>query len=153
MKVKEVMNKNVTTVRRDRSLSELAELFAHLNIGGIPVVDEAGNMIGIVSIIDFIGHFLPHSPLLIQELISSNDESVEKDILSVDWQDTKIEDIMEKRVITIYEEESIVKAAALFYEHRITILPVVNSLEKLVGIITLTDICKGIMKELKERAF
>jgi acetoin utilization protein AcuB len=151
MKVKQVMSRNVTTVKADRPLSELAELFAQPNIGGMPVVDEANNMIGIVTMADFIGHFLPHSPLLIQELISSKDESVEKDILSVGWEDTKIEDIMEKRVVTIREEDSIVKAAALFYEHKIRILPVLNSLEKLVGIVTLSDVCKGIYESISKR--
>jgi len=148
MKIKEVMSTNVTTIEVNRPLSDLAKLFAHPNIGGMPVVDEAGNMVGIVTMIDFINYCLPHSPLLIQELISSN-EGVEKDIFSIDWENTKISDIMEKRIVTIQEEDSIVKAAALFYEHKIRMLPVVNSSGKLLGVVTLSDIYKGIYDRIQ----
>lgn len=151
MKVKEIMSSNVRTVKADRLLSEIAELFTQPNTGGMPVVDNNGNMIGLVTMTDFIGHFLPDSPLLIQEIISSNHEGVEKDILSVGWEETKIEDIMEKRIITVGEEDSIVKAAALCYEQKIRLLPVVNSSGKLVGVVTLSDICKGIYESIRRK--
>ncbi|HAW49834.1 TPA: hypothetical protein DCX16_02650 [bacterium] len=146
MKVKEIMSRDITTIKPDRPLLELVKFFGQPTIGGLPVVEDSGNIVGIVTMMGIIGHFLPHSPLLLQEFISCKDESAEVNILSVDWENTKAEDIMEKRITIISEEESIIRAAALFYELKVRMLPVVNQARELIGVVTLSDICNGIHK-------
>ena len=51
----EIMTRDVLTVRPDTPTEELARLLAFHNVSGMPVVDETGAMIGIVSEADVLG--------------------------------------------------------------------------------------------------
>ena len=54
MKVAEVMTREVLTVGQDTSVLEAARLMLQHKISGLPVVDDAKNLIGIVSEGDFL---------------------------------------------------------------------------------------------------
>jgi CBS domain-containing protein len=51
----EIMTRDVVTARRDLPTEELAALLAFHNVSGMPVLDDAGTVIGIVSEADVIG--------------------------------------------------------------------------------------------------
>jgi acetoin utilization protein AcuB len=57
----------------------------------------------------------------------------------------KIKDLMIKNPITVYPEHTIEEAAQLLLEHRISGLPVLDSKERLVGIITKSDIFRALI--------
>src|SRR6266568_9361490 len=50
----EIMTREVVTVTRETSIRELAKIFAERGISSIPVVDEAGKLIGIVTETDLV---------------------------------------------------------------------------------------------------
>ncbi|MCP3891850.1 MAG: CBS domain-containing protein, partial [Desulfobulbaceae bacterium] len=52
--LKDIMNKNVVSVKKDTTLKELMDLFLDKHISGVPVVDEDDVAIGIVSKSDII---------------------------------------------------------------------------------------------------
>src|SRR3990172_4602125 len=54
MKTKDIMTKEVVTVKPEMTIEELARLFTKHDISGAPVVDEAGGLIGIVTENDLI---------------------------------------------------------------------------------------------------
>lgn len=85
-------------------------------IGGIPVVNEAGNLAGIITNRDLRFH---------------------KNM------DTPVRDIMTKdNLITAPEDITLQKAEGILQKHRIEKLPIVNKKGKLVGLITYKDILK-----------
>ena len=49
MKVADVMTSNVLTVRPDASIAEMVKLMLDNRISGLPVVDDRGNLAGIVT--------------------------------------------------------------------------------------------------------
>jgi hypothetical protein len=49
MKVEDVMTREVISVRPETSLKEVASILAEKGISGVPVVDEAGELVGVVS--------------------------------------------------------------------------------------------------------
>lgn len=49
MKVKDAMTREVEVVRPEASLKEVASILAEHRISGLPVVDEAGDVVGVVS--------------------------------------------------------------------------------------------------------
>ncbi len=49
MKVKDIMSKNLITVKPSTSIHQLAELLVEKNISGAPVVDDDGKLLGIVQ--------------------------------------------------------------------------------------------------------
>jgi acetoin utilization protein AcuB len=62
----------------------------------------------------------------------------------------EVRDIMSKPVITVHPEDTIKMAATLLYENRIGALPVVDGEEKLVGIITESDIFRVMIEWFNE---
>ncbi|HET8556558.1 MAG TPA: CBS domain-containing protein, partial [Gaiellaceae bacterium] len=49
MNVKDVMTSDVVTVRPDTSLKDVATILTERRISGVPVVDEGGKVVGVVS--------------------------------------------------------------------------------------------------------
>ena len=49
MQVQEIMTKNVLTVRPQTTVREVAELLVSHKISGLPVVDDAGKLVGIIT--------------------------------------------------------------------------------------------------------
>ena len=49
MQVQEIMTKDVLTVRPQTTVREVAELLVSHKISGLPVVDDAGKLVGIIS--------------------------------------------------------------------------------------------------------
>lgn len=54
--IREVMTPNVRTIQRNALISEIAGVFELEKIGGAPLVDEDGNIVGLVSKSDIV-HF------------------------------------------------------------------------------------------------
>jgi CBS domain-containing protein/anti-sigma regulatory factor (Ser/Thr protein kinase) len=125
LKIKEVMSKNVETVGSKMPVSHLRDVLYNKRISGVPVVNDNG-LVGIVSIEDFINCL----------------EQGEMDAL--------IEDKMTKNIITLYADEPLVHAIMKFEKFGFGRFPVISRKNKqLVGIITKSDIIRGVLKELE----
>ena len=135
MLVKEYMTSNPVSVDEDCSILEAAELMKKRNIRRFPVV-RADELMGIVTDRDLrsaapsqVVSFDAQERELMPELHS---------LLS----GITIKEVMSREVITIHPEQTIVAAAQLMLEHRMSGIPVVGSQGQLLGIITETDIFK-----------
>ncbi len=149
MKVKDVMTKNIITVKPDTPVKDIADIFLKHNIGGVPVVDENGELTGIVTESDLIVKDIKiHFPTYIQLLdaiiylggIKRFEEEFRKAIGAT------AEQVMTKNVYTVKPESDIEEAATLMFEKHISRIPVVEG-KKVVGIISKRDIIKSIVGE------
>lgn len=120
LKIKQVMTSPVLTVTPDTRMSEFRELLRTHKFSGAPVVEE-GRLVGIVSIEDLIKTLSDGRP------------------------DLPVGDRMTRKVVTVQEEESVVEAVKKFSEHGVGRLPVVDSQGRLSGILTGTDITRGLL--------
>ena len=109
---KEIMN-DAKVVDHEMSLKEAAKIMSDKNIGSLVVI-KGENIYGIVTEHD----------------IMTNANNLNK----------KISSIMSKNVLTINENEDIDEATLVLCKNKIKRLPVVDKDEKLVGIITSTDL-------------
>ena len=105
------------TILRGSTVKDALDMMEEYHIGGIPVVDEAGLLVGIVTNRDLRFETDPQRP--IDEVMTS------KDIITTD-QSTNLEE-----------------AATILQRHKIEKLPVVDSKGKLVGLVTYKDITKA----------
>lgn len=103
--------RDVITTTPDTTVKELKEAIDQYKISGFPVVDKAGDLVGIVTL---------------------RDVRFASEVLTV-------RDVMSKLVITASEETSLEDAKKLMHEHRIEKLPIERE-GKLVGLITLKDL-------------
>ncbi len=146
---KDIMTENVITVKPDTSIEQLSEILINNKISGVPVVNDLGDVVGIVTEADIIVkdtdlHFPRYFKLLdgiiYLESLNKFRENLKKHLA------TKVEDIMTKKVKTITPQTPVNEIAEIMLKEKINRLPVVNSENKLIGIVTRADIVKSMTK-------
>jgi len=123
--VGEVMTKKVFALRPEQTMREALDEFKKFRISGAPVAID-GNLCGILSIEDLIR--------------SLRDSRI----------DLTVADYMTSNVITVKQEDQVIEALKLFVKWNLGRLPVLDSSNKLVGILTKGDITNGLLKALQK---
>ena len=104
------------TLTKDKNVAHAKSLMSKYKIGGIPVINNSGELIGIITNRDL--RFENENERLVSEVMTS------------------------KNLITAKEGTSLKQAEMILQDHKIEKLPVVNPKGKLVGLITYRDIIK-----------
>ncbi|MBT8764248.1 CBS domain-containing protein [Desulfohalobiaceae bacterium Ax17] len=130
MLIKDWMTKDVITVTPDTSMMKASKILKDKNIRRLPVVDERGKLVGIVTDRD------------IKEASPSKATTLDVHELYYLLSEIKVKDIMTPNPYTININDTVEKAAAKMLDKKIEGLPVVDDDQNVVGIITDTDIFK-----------
>jgi CBS domain-containing protein len=128
------MSQYVMLAQRNAPFTELCRLFMEFNIHHLPIVDEEGELCGMLSSNDALRAFTYQLPLL-----RDTDEEVINDQIVV-------REIMSPDPLTISPEDSMEQVVKLFSEHYIHSLPVVSG-GRMVGIITSHDVMRYFAEE------
>ena len=121
--VGQLMQDAVTRCAARSDASTTAHLMTHRNYGSLPVVEEDGTLVGIVTEYD-----------LLQAMIEGRDL---RKILATE--------VMSSHPITVTEDQTLAQVAGLFQDRYLTRVPVVRN-KKLVGILARRDVLFGYMK-------
>ncbi|NYT01130.1 MAG: CBS domain-containing protein [Methanocellales archaeon] len=119
--VKEVMSKNVTTIRKGKSIEDASKLIMKGQFTHLPVISEDDKLVGIVTAWD-----------------------ISKAVAKSRYD--KLDKTMTRRVITATLDEPIEVTARKLEKYNISALPVIDENSKVIGIITSDDISKLIAK-------
>lgn len=128
MLVEEWMTTNVITVTADTSMMKVARMLKDHNIRRMPVVNEDGVLIGIVTDRD------------VKDASPSKATTLEVHELYYLLSELKVKDIMTKNPRKAYCKDSVESIALMMRKHSFGGVPVVDDNEKVCGIITDTDI-------------
>jgi CBS domain-containing protein len=131
--VRDWMTKQVWTVAPHTTLRSAQELMKEHVIRRLPVVED-GHLVGIITIGDA------------REASPSDATSLSIWEINFLWAQLNVEKVMTHHVITISPDAPILDAAELMLEHKISGLPVVDNHEKLVGILSESDIFRMLVK-------
>jgi len=121
--VGQLMEDAVTQCTTRTDAATIAYLMTHRNFGSLPVVEDDGTLVGIVTEYD-----------LLQAMIDGRDL---RKILATE--------IMSAYPLTVTEEQTLAQVADLFQDRYVTRVPVVRN-KKLVGILARRDMLFGYMK-------
>ena len=152
MKVREIMTTDVVTVRRDASVNDIAKLMSERGITGIPVVDEARHVVGIVTELDMIvRNTRLEMPAFIQILdlaripleMPGHYRHRLQHILGA-----RAADIMTEEVATVKPDDEVQDLAELMVKRRFNPVPVVEK-DVLVGIVSRADLVRMMAHELE----
>jgi len=149
MKAADVMVSNVITVGVNASIGEVAAILLNNNISGAPVVDEKGELVGIVSEGDLmrrpeIGTTKRYSWWL--ELVSNKWASATEYIKS---HSRKVADVMTRDVITAKPDTPLGDIAAMLERNRIKRVLIVEG-GKLVGLVSRANILQALASATKK---
>ena len=149
MKAADVMVSNVITVGVNASIGEVAAILLNNHVSAAPVVDEKGELVGIVSEGDLIrrpeiGTAKRHSWWL--ELISNKWASATEYIKS---HSRKVADVMTRDVITAKPDTPLGEIAAMLERNRIKRVPIVEG-GMLVGLVSRGNILQALASATKK---
>ena len=149
MHVEDLMTSKVFTVEQNDLIDRVFFLIHYENIRHLPVV-EKGQVIGIVSDRDLYKALGPKNNS------SAIEASNEKNAAELHVAPQKVRHIMHRGVKTVHRNTPASEAAAIMARNKIGALPVVDKDNKLVGILSATDILRVFSKierenEVKEK--
>jgi len=147
---KNIMTKKAITINKNATLAELSELLIKNRISGVPVVDEKGELAGIITEADIIvkESSLPF-PLSFSYTFLEKFESYTKS--TKEYFKTRVEEIMTINIKVATEDMPISKVVNIMINNDINRLPVVDDNNKLSGIISRADIIKSMIAENKKK--
>ena len=121
-------NRQIWTISKDQSVRQALVLMSEKNIGAIIIVDNNDFPIGIFSERDYA-----------RKIILKGKSS----------KDTLLDEVMTKELITVTRDYKIDQCMEIMNQKRIRHLPVLEN-KKIVGIISIGDVLKIMIKEQKE---
>jgi CBS domain-containing protein len=144
---RDIMTAPAITVKPDLGVKELVALFMDQHIGGAPVVDEDGKLVGIVTEGDLMAMdadiALPHYFEIFDSIIYLESEKKFRDRVEKAAA-ANVEQLMTDgdKVKTVGPDDLAREAATLMSKHRFDRVPVVDDDGTVVGIVTRHDIMK-----------
>ena len=143
MKVRQVMTSEVIGCRRDWTIPDVIRLLAKRGLHGIPVVDEKGELAGILSELDIVHRAFPDYVHADSALLQGLSRA---DVLKLRSLETlTVASFMTKTVCTVTPDDDLIEAARLMVERRLNRLPVVEG-KQVVGMLSRHDVLRGMLE-------
>src|SRR5262245_6899704 len=119
MKIAQLMTKDVKLCRKTDMLDRAARLMWDHDIGAVPVIDDSGQLVGIVTDRDAcIAAYMQSQPLHAMPVWIA----------------------MSKHVVTCKPDDQDAAVATLMAKHQVRRVPVVDDAQRLLGIVSLNDL-------------
>jgi CBS domain-containing protein len=131
---KDIMTTDVITIAPETEIAQAAQLLLTNRINGVPVVNEAGELVGILSLFTLLDGFIALTP----------SKKIEKEVEKIAA--TTVEDAMTANPVTVNPDTGIEEVAAFMVEKNYHTLPVVDA-GKLVGIVGKEDVLRTLIDQ------
>ncbi|MGC9527491.1 MAG: CBS domain-containing protein [Limnospira sp.] len=144
--VADVMTPNPLVIDPEAPLKDAIALLARERIGGLPVVDRDGKLVGFISETDIIWQESGVTPpayitILDSVIYLENPARYEKELHKALGQ--TVGEVMSKgSIVTIAPDRTISEAARLMHQKRVHRLPVLDESKTMIGILTCGDIIR-----------
>jgi len=149
--VRDVMSRHPVTVGPDATLLDALVLMRGQKVSGLPVVDEAGKLVGVLSQRDVARTLktaggIPEVTGLFDLLMFgfSDDSAVSVPVLRRILEETNVRDAMSSPPIYLTADDSLELAAEMMRENEINRVPVMRG-DRLVGIVTRHDLVRALV--------
>lgn len=144
LKAKDIMTVDVHAVTTGTELKKLAELLERTGVSTLPVVDDAEQLIGVISATDLIDRDKPlHIPTVVSlfdwVLYLESEKNFEEQVKRISAQ--TVDEICTKPAISCTPETPVSEIADLMVKNKVHLIPVVDEL-KLVGVVARLDIVR-----------
>lgn len=147
MKVRDFMITKVFTVKPSNTIKELLNILNSNRIGGVPVVDDKGHLVGMVSDGDVLRYLSPKRLGFAELIYIIEDGELEK--VLHEKLDTSVKVIMTKRnILTVSPDDEFEMTMRLLSIHNYKKLPVVNGAGRVIGVLSRGDIISNIWKKV-----
>ncbi len=152
MKISKIMSAPAITVTENESLETAARKMLDSGIGGLPVVDANGKLVGIVTESSFTARNkgVPFSTFRAPPLLGRRISGEGVDKIYQEARETPVADVMAAPVVTVSENDTVTRAVELMLKHDVNRLPVVRD-GRPVGIVARHDLLRMMMADLDDQ--
>jgi CBS domain-containing protein len=148
MRIEEIMTRDVITVRPTTPIHTAARLMVEHRVSGLPVVDDDGKLVGIISDGDLILRQRRRAERPWWRAFFENGEQLAREYQKATG--TTVGEVMTRSVVSISPVWGIEMAATILQNRRIRRLPVVRD-GQLVGIVSRADLIRALATDAGRR--
>ena len=149
MRVKDVMTKKVISVQPQSTIAEAIDLMVSAHVSGLPVIDEAGSLVGILSEGDLIRRAELGTQRRPANWLACLFQPGRLAEAYARTHGRRVDEVMTREVATIDAKALLEEAASLMEERRVRRLPVIAD-GKLVGIIARADFVRALASFVRQ---
>jgi len=136
-----LMKKDVVSISPESTLAEALDILEAAPFSGLPVVDDENHVVGVLSKTDVIAGVLGHTGRSPGEMVAGMiyhylRSKVDPSKLG----EVTVADVMTRRVHTVSPDTTVRRVARTMVRYEVNRIPVVDEDEKLLGIITRSDL-------------
>jgi CBS domain-containing protein len=141
----DIMTKEIHTVHPDTEITALAKKFVEYNVNAMPVVDDAGKLVGMVTQTDLVEQDKPlHIPTVISlfdwVIYLESPKKFTEEVRKVTAR--RVAEICGRDVVTCAPEDSVPTIANLMVDNKIHLVPVLSD-GRMVGVVSRLDIIRS----------
>jgi len=141
--ITEVMTREVVTLDPGMTIAQAWERMLKTSIKAMPVVDQSGSVLGMLTDEDLIDRASVQQHLSIASKL--DETTIDEQLAVLRTSSLKVIDVMSKPAITVHVDETLGIAAANMAKHGIKRLPVVDNSGRLVGVVSRVDVLRQVM--------
>jgi CBS domain-containing protein len=142
--VRDVMTGHILTASPDQRLADVARMMVERDIRAVPVVDESGALVGIVTHRELLRHLLPG---FVQRSTTGSFRAPTKAEIargSADPRDLPVRDVMSRSVLSVSEDQTLSDVATLMNSKDVDRFPVTRE-GAVVGFLTRADLVRKLV--------
>ncbi len=143
MRAKDVMTSPIVTVGPEATVQEIAKLLIERQVSGMPVLDQGGRVVGIVSEGDLMRRVEHADERHRSWWLKLFSDEITEATEYVKTHGRRAAEVMTRDVVTVDEDTPLHEIAALLEERRIKRVPVVRD-GRLVGIVSRANLLHGL---------
>jgi len=146
MKIKEIMTRNVTSLKLDDTVQDALAFLFKMQISGLPVIDAQGRLEGMFTEKDILAYLLPSYIEKVGKFIyADNPKSIKNKFTELNK--IKVSQLMRKDVITACEDAALCEISRMMLTHKARRIPIIDKTKKVVGIVARCDVLRAMARE------
>jgi CBS domain-containing protein len=149
MRARDIMTPDPVTVPPETPLAAVATLMADRGISGLPVVEESGRLVGVITDGDLMRRLAAkeeEAPSFLASLLAPRADQAMRYART---HGRRVRDVMTRDVVTVEEDATVEEVAHILESRRIRRVPVLRD-GKLVGVVSRADLLRAVMAPLQE---
>lgn len=146
MRVQEIMKPQVVSIPLAATVGEAIEAFIRHNVGLLPVVDDSGQLAGVLGLSQVLSLSLPAFVGMLEDFDFVHDFGAMEDVeINEEMRASPVSELMVEP-ISVGGHCGLMRAAAIMRQHDIRDLPVVDKDGRLVGLASWVDVGTALLR-------
>jgi len=144
VKVRDLMLRDLTSVESEDTMRMLVETLETSETSSVPVTDEDGKLVGVISERDVLAAAMPkYVEMLHSASFMPNMDQLTTGLSRI--AEDPVGKHMCRKVVSVDENSEDLQAADLMLRHKLRLLPVVDGETRLVGVVRRVDLFKHVL--------